>query len=49
MEERKNSIDIEIECKTKGFDGALEDIDSLTDVLQNRKSEGDVRTMPFEV
>lgn len=43
MESRKNSIDVEIECKTKGFDGALEEIDSLADVLQNMQSQVVIR------
>lgn len=43
MGDRKNKIDVEIECKTKGFDGALEEIDSLTDVLQNMPNQVVIR------
>lgn len=43
MGDRKNSIDVEIECKTKGFDDALEEIDSLADVLQNMPNQVVIR------
>lgn len=36
---RKNNIAVEIECKTKGFDSALEEIDSITDALQNMPNQ----------
>jgi hypothetical protein len=39
MEGRKNSIDVEIECKTNGFDDALEDIDSLNEMEGMRMRE----------
>lgn len=43
MKDRKNSIDVEIECKTKGFDSASEEIDSLVDVLQNMPNQVVIR------
>lgn len=43
MGDRKNSINVGIECKTKGFDDALEEIDSLVDVLQNMPNQVVIR------
>lgn len=43
MGDRKNRINVEIECKTKGFDDALEEIDSLVDVLQNMPNQVVIR------
>lgn len=43
MKDRKNSITVGIECKTKGFDSALEEIDSLTDALQNMPNQVVIR------